>query len=42
MRQPFGELTRAVADLLRRRIAGDAAPDEQVVFPTELVRRSSA
>jgi DNA-binding LacI/PurR family transcriptional regulator len=42
MRQPFGELTRAVADLLRRRIAGEAAADEQAVFPTELVRRASA
>jgi DNA-binding LacI/PurR family transcriptional regulator len=41
MRQPFAELTRGVADLLQRRIAGEAAPDEQVVFPTELVRRST-
>jgi DNA-binding LacI/PurR family transcriptional regulator len=42
MRQPFAELTRSLAELLQRRIAGEAAPDEQVVFPTELVRRASA
>ena len=42
MRQPFAEMTHALTDLLQRRIAGDAAPDEHVVFPTELVRRASA
>jgi DNA-binding LacI/PurR family transcriptional regulator len=42
MRQPFGELTRALVDLLRRRIAGEADPGEQVVLPTELVHRASA
>ena len=42
MRQPFAEMTRALTDLLQRRIAGDAAPDEHIVFPTELVRRASA
>jgi DNA-binding LacI/PurR family transcriptional regulator len=42
MRQPFTEMTGALTDLLRRRIAGTAAPDEQIVFATELVRRGSA
>jgi DNA-binding LacI/PurR family transcriptional regulator len=42
MRQPFADLARALADLLRRRIAGEATADEQRVFPTELVRRASA
>ena len=42
MRQPFAEMTRALTDLLQRRIAGVAAPDEHIVFPTELVRRASA
>ena len=42
MRQPFGKLAQGLADLLRRRIAGEAETDEQVVFPTELVLRSSA
>jgi DNA-binding LacI/PurR family transcriptional regulator len=42
MRQPFAELARALADLLRRRIADDAEAHEQVVVPTELVLRSSA
>jgi DNA-binding LacI/PurR family transcriptional regulator len=42
MRQPFAEMTRALTDLLQRRIAGDAAADEHIVFSTELVRRASA
>jgi DNA-binding LacI/PurR family transcriptional regulator len=35
-------MTRALTDLLLRRIAGEAPDDEHVVFPTELVRRDSA
>jgi DNA-binding LacI/PurR family transcriptional regulator len=42
MRQPFAEMTRALADLLRRRIAGEAAVDESVVLAATLVRRASA
>jgi DNA-binding LacI/PurR family transcriptional regulator len=42
VRQPLEEMTRALTDLLLRRIAGEAAADERVVFPTELVRRGSA
>jgi DNA-binding LacI/PurR family transcriptional regulator len=42
MRQPLADMTRAVTDLLQRRIAGEAAPDEHVVFATTLVRRASA
>jgi len=40
--QPLEEMTRALTDLLLRRIAGEAAADERVVFPTALVRRGSA
>jgi DNA-binding LacI/PurR family transcriptional regulator len=42
MRQPFAEMTHALTDLLQRRIAGNAALDEHIVFPTALVRRASA
>jgi DNA-binding LacI/PurR family transcriptional regulator len=42
MRQPRAEMTRAVTELLQRRIAGEARADEHVVFPTSLVRRASA
>ena len=42
MRQPFGDMTRALADLLQRRIRGDAGADESVVFAATLVRRASA
>ncbi len=42
VRQPLEEMTRALTDLLLRRIAGEARDDEHVVFPTELVRRDSA
>jgi DNA-binding LacI/PurR family transcriptional regulator len=41
MRQPFDEMTRALTDLLLRRIAGEERT-EQVVLPTTLVRRLSA
>jgi DNA-binding LacI/PurR family transcriptional regulator len=42
MRQPFAEMTQALTDLLRRRIAGDAGADESVLFAPTLVRRASA
>jgi DNA-binding LacI/PurR family transcriptional regulator len=42
MRQPFSDMTRAVSDLLRRRIAGEAGATEHVVFATTLVRRVSS
>jgi DNA-binding LacI/PurR family transcriptional regulator len=42
MRQPFAAMTEALTDLLRRRITGAAAPDERIVFATELIRRASA
>jgi DNA-binding LacI/PurR family transcriptional regulator len=41
MRQPRADMTRAVTDMLQRRIAGEARADEHVVFPTTLVRRAS-
>jgi DNA-binding LacI/PurR family transcriptional regulator len=41
MRQPFDEMTRALTDLLLRRLGGDARA-EHVVLPTSLVRRRSA
>jgi DNA-binding LacI/PurR family transcriptional regulator len=40
--QPLGAMTRAMADLLLRQIAGDGSADESVVCPTHLVRRASA
>jgi DNA-binding LacI/PurR family transcriptional regulator len=42
VRQPFDVMTRALTDLLLRRIEGSAEPDESVVCPTRLVRRRSA
>jgi DNA-binding LacI/PurR family transcriptional regulator len=42
MRQPFAAMTRALADLLQRRIAGDAGAGESVVLAATLVRRASA
>lgn len=42
MRQPFAGMTRALADLLQRRIAGEAAVDESVVLAATLVHRASA
>ena len=41
MRQPFDEMTRALTDLLLRRVAGEERV-EHVVLPTALVRRGSA
>ncbi|HEX4677931.1 MAG TPA: LacI family DNA-binding transcriptional regulator [Gaiellaceae bacterium] len=41
MRQPFDEMTRALTDLLLRRVAGDERA-KHVVLPTTLVRRRSA
>jgi len=41
VRQPLEAMTEATAELLLRRIAGDAAV-ERVVCPTSLVRRASA
>ncbi len=40
--QPLPEMARRMTELLVRRIAGSAAPDEQHVCPTQLVRRDSA
>ncbi|HJX48302.1 MAG TPA: substrate-binding domain-containing protein, partial [Gaiellaceae bacterium] len=42
MRQPFAAMTRALADLLQRRIAGDAGAGESVILAATLVRRASA
>jgi DNA-binding LacI/PurR family transcriptional regulator len=42
VRQPLAEMTRAMADLLLRRIEDAGADDEFVVCPTHLVRRASA
>jgi DNA-binding LacI/PurR family transcriptional regulator len=42
MRQPLEAMTRAMAELLLGRLDGSVADDEAAVFPTELVRRSSA
>jgi DNA-binding LacI/PurR family transcriptional regulator len=42
MRQPFADMTRALADLLQRRIAGDAGAGESVILAATLVRRASA
>jgi len=42
MRQPFGEMTQAVTELLQRRIAGETEGNDHVLFPTALVRRASA
>ena len=41
VRQPLGAMGRAAVELLRRRMAGDAADVERVVLPTELVVRES-
>jgi DNA-binding LacI/PurR family transcriptional regulator len=41
MRQPWDEMTRALVDMLRRRIAG-ASGDEHLVLAPLLVRRASA
>ncbi|HVU79709.1 MAG TPA: LacI family DNA-binding transcriptional regulator [Gaiellaceae bacterium] len=41
VRQPWDELTRALVELLGRRIAGSAEPEHVVLTPT-LVRRASA
>ncbi len=42
MRQPFADMTRALADLLQRRIAGEAGAGESVILAATLVRRASA
>jgi DNA-binding LacI/PurR family transcriptional regulator len=42
VRQPLETMTRALTELLLRRIDGGAADDEQLVCATELVRRDSA
>jgi DNA-binding LacI/PurR family transcriptional regulator len=42
VRQPLEEMTRAMADLLLRRIEDVGAEDEFVVCPTHLVHRASA
>ena len=42
MRQPIDEMTRALVELLLRRIAGSAAHDEHVICRTELIERQSA
>jgi DNA-binding LacI/PurR family transcriptional regulator len=42
VRQPLEEMTRALTDLLLRRIAGTAADDEHLVCETTLVPRASA
>jgi len=42
VRQPLEEMTRAMADLLLRRIDDAEAEGEFVVCPTNLIRRASA
>jgi DNA-binding LacI/PurR family transcriptional regulator len=42
MRQPLDRMSEAMTDILLRRIDGSASYDEHAVFPTRLVRRSSA
>jgi len=42
VRQPLEEITRAMADLLLRRIDDAEAEGEFVVCPTNLIRRASA
>jgi DNA-binding LacI/PurR family transcriptional regulator len=42
VRQPYEDMTRAMTELLLRRIRADADDSAHVVCPTELVRRASA
>jgi DNA-binding LacI/PurR family transcriptional regulator len=42
VRQPLAEMTKAMCDLLRKRIDGEGSDDDHVIAPTTLVERSSA